>query len=91
MVQLFCIFFSYVNITKLLKFKTAILKLPTPQKLIRSLADVEEHIWQIKRRSNGNYFLKRANEHFFVSGHSNQRVDNQNVTKRVPQWYVMAM
>ena len=30
-----------------------------------------EHISQIKRRSDGNFFLKCANEHFFVSGHSN--------------------
>ena len=30
-----------------------------------------EHICQIKKRSDGNFFLKRANEHFFVSGHSN--------------------
>ena len=41
------------------------------QKGIRSLADIAEHICQIKRRSDGNCFLKRVNEHFFVSGHSN--------------------
>ena len=37
------------------------------QKLIRSLADIAEDIGQIKR-SDGNFFLKRANEHLFVSG-----------------------
>ena len=41
------------------------------QKLIGSLADLAEHICQIKRRSGGNFFLKRANEHFFISGRSN--------------------
>ena len=41
------------------------------QKVIRSLADIAEHIGQIKRRSDDNFFLKCANEHFIVSGHSN--------------------
>ena len=40
-------------------------------KVIRSLADIAEHICLIKRRSDGNFFLKRTNKHFFVSGHSN--------------------
>ena len=40
------------------------------QKGIRSLADIAEHICQIKKRSDGNCFLKRASEHFFVSGRS---------------------
>ena len=73
MIQPFCIFLSHLNITKLLKFKMAA-KRPflifCSQKGIRSLADIAEHICQIKRRSDGNCFLKRANEHFFVSGHS---------------------
>ena len=38
--------------------------------LIRSLADIAVHICQI-RRSDGNFFLKRANKYFFVSGPSN--------------------
>ena len=41
------------------------------QKGIRSLADIAEHIYLIERRSDGNCFMKRANDHFFVSGHSN--------------------
>ena len=40
------------------------------------MADIAEHICQIKRKSDGKFFLKRANELFFVSGHSNQRVDD---------------
>ena len=58
------------------------------------LADIAKHICQIKRRSDGNFCLKRANELFFVSGHSNQRVDDMGIktkTKTIPQWYVMAM
>ena len=55
MVQLFCNS-SYANITKLLKLK---------------MAYIAEHICQIERRCDGNFFLKHANEHFFVSGHSN--------------------
>ena len=39
--------------------------------LIRSFADIAEHICQIKRISENNFFLKCANEHFLVSGHSN--------------------
>ena len=62
------------NITKLLESKMAA-KRPffyfCSQKRIRSLADIAEHIGQIKRGSDVNCFLKRANEHFFVSGHSN--------------------
>ena len=41
------------------------------EKLIRLLADIAEHICQIQKRSDGIVFLKRANEHFFVSGCSN--------------------
>ena len=41
------------------------------QKLTRSLADIAEHICQIKKRFDRKFFLKRANEHFLVSGHSN--------------------
>ena len=42
-----------------------------PKGYIRSLADIAEHICQIKRRCDGNFFLKPANEHFFVSGRIN--------------------
>ena len=46
------------------------------------------HICQIKRISAEIFFLKWANEYFFVNGPSNQRVDynygNQNVTKNSP-------
>ena len=34
------------------------------------ITDIAEHICQIKRKSDGNFFLKRANGHFLVSGHS---------------------
>ena len=39
----------------------------------QSLADIHvaEHICQIKKGSDVNFFLKRANELFFVSDHSN--------------------
>ena len=53
MVQLFCIFLSHLNITKLLKFKMAAKRHFShfcSQKGIRSLADIAEHICQIKRR-----------------------------------------
>ena len=43
-------------------------KIVCSQKLIRSLA---VYICQIRRRSAGNFFLKRANKYFFVSGPSN--------------------
>ena len=46
-------------------------KIICSQKLIRSLADIAVHISKIKRRSAGNFFLKRAKEYFFVSGPSN--------------------
>ena len=64
-------FFIYVNITKLLKFKMAAERF----KLIRSLADIAVHIFQIKRKLLETFSLKHANEYFFVNGHSNQRVD----------------
>ena len=35
------------------------------QKLFSLFADLAEHICQIKKRPDGNFFLKRANEHFF--------------------------
>ena len=64
--RIFSHFLSHLNIKKLLKFKKAA-KRPffnfCPQKGIRSLADKAEHIRQIKRRSDGNCFLKRVNEH----------------------------
>ena len=41
------------------------------QKVISSLTDIAEHICQIKRKSDGNFFLKHANEFFFVIGLSN--------------------
>ena len=57
MVQLFCIFLSHLNITKLLKFKI-VAKRPFlncgSQKRIRSLADIAEHICHIKRICDGN-------------------------------------
>ena len=73
----FALFLSYVNITKLLKFflkwpLNGHFKIVWSQKLFRSLADIAVHICQIKRRSAGNVFLKRANEYFFVSGPSNK-------------------
>ena len=38
------------------------------QKLIRSLADIAEHIAKLKKKTDRNFFLERANEHYFVSG-----------------------
>ena len=36
------------------------------------LSDIAEHLnYQIKRKFAGNFFMKRANEHFFVSHRSN--------------------
>ena len=43
------------------------------------MADIVEHICQIKKRSDGNFFLKRANKLFFVSGHSNYSVDDMGI------------
>ena len=60
MVQLFCIFSDYVNVKNLLKFKMA-----CSQKLIKSMADIAQQICQIKRRSDENFLLKRAKDHFF--------------------------
>ena len=60
------------------------------QRGIRSLADIAEHICQIKRRSDGNCFLKRANKHFFVSGHSNERVDDMGI-KMSPKQFASGM
>ena len=63
--------------------------------LIRSLADIAEHNCQIKKRADENFFLKRANEHFFVSGHSNERVDDMEIKMSPKQFpsggYLMAM
>ena len=42
------------------------------QKGVRSVADIAEHICQIKWRFDGNFFLKRADEHFLFSGHINK-------------------
>ena len=50
MAELSRFFLTYVNITRLLKFKMAAERqfIFPPQKLIRSLADIAEHICQIK-------------------------------------------
>ena len=93
MVQLFCIFWSLLNNTKLLKFKMAA-KRPflnfCSQKGIRSLADIAENIFQIKRISDGNCFLKRASEHFSVSDHSNERVNDMGI-KMSPKQFSSCM
>ena len=67
----------------------AIFKLFAP-KLTRSLADIAEHICQMKRRSDGNFFLKHANKHFFVSGHGNERVDDMGI-KMTPEQFPSGM
>ena len=86
-------FLSLLNITKLLKFKMAATR-PffnfCSQKGIRSLADIAENICQIKIISDWNCFLKRANEHFFVSGHSNERVDDMGI-KMSPKQFASGM
>ena len=69
MVQLFCIFFSKYH--KITEIQNGCLKVFAPKKLIRSLADIAEHNYKIKRISDRNFFRKRAYEHFFVSGHRN--------------------
>ena len=38
---------------------------------VNQVIDIGVHISQIKIRSAGNFFLKRAKEYFFVSGPSN--------------------
>ena len=72
MVQPFC-FFSYINITN------GHFKIVCSQKLIKSLTDIAEHICHIKRRSDGNFFPKCANKHFFVSSHINYRVNDMGI------------
>ena len=57
------LFLCYVNITKLLNYFEIICS----QKLIRSLADIAEHICQIERKSPGNVFLKRTDESLLVA------------------------
>ena len=58
--QLFSFFFELRKYPK-------ITKIVCSQNLIRSLADIAEHICEIKRRSDGSFFLKHVNEHLFVS------------------------
>ena len=72
---------------------TTILKIVCSQKVIRLLADNAVYICQIRRRSAGNFFLKRANKYFFVSGPSNYRVDYMGIkmSQKIPQWYMMAI
>ena len=73
----FALFLSSVSIAKLIKFKMA--ARPPFQnclfpKVIRSLADIAVHSCAYllnKRRSAGNFFSKRADKYFFVSGPSN--------------------
>ena len=65
------VFFEFSKYHKINKIQnghlTAILKLFAPKQLIRSLADIAVHICQIKKGSDGNFFLKRANELLFVA------------------------
>ena len=72
--QAIWLFFSYVNITKIINSKWPLnghFEIFCCQKLIRSLADVAEHICQINRRFDENLPLKCANEHFLISDHTN--------------------
>ena len=89
----FPFFLSYVNITELLKFKMNA-KRPFWNRLLPEVnqADIAVYICQIKR-SAGHFFLKRANEHFFVSGPSNQRVHYMGIkmSSNISRCYVMAM
>ena len=86
---------SYVNVTKLLKINVAA-KRPFCNFLLPNVHQVIGwHSWVYlpnQKRPNGNIFLKRANEHFFVSGHSNLRVSDIGIkmAQKNPQWYVMA-
>ena len=57
----FALFFRYSN---------DLFEIACAKKLITSLPDIAEHICQIKRYA-GNFFLKYADEHFFVSHNSN--------------------
>ena len=56
------------------------------QKLIRSLAEIADYICKIKRRSDGNYFMKRSSEHFVVSGRINKRVDDMGINMSPKQF-----
>ena len=61
MVQIFCIVFELHKHRKITESVRS-------QKLFRSLADIAEHICQIKRKSDANFFPNRVNDHFFISG-----------------------
>ena len=61
---------KYHKITQIQNAKRPFLNFCS-KKGIGSLADIAEHICQIKRRYDGDCFLKPANKHFFVNGHIN--------------------
>ena len=69
MVQIF-FFFELHKYHQITPFKTVAKILKVFASKIRSLVDIAEHkcICQIKRKSDGKFFLKNTNEHFFVSG-----------------------
>ena len=61
--------FKLYNCHKLLNSKWPLnshFTIVVSQKLFRSLADIAEHICQIKKRSDGSILLKRAKKHFSI-------------------------
>ena len=76
MVQIFCIVFELCKYHKIPQIQNvrlaAILKLFPPKGYSPRLSDIAEHLnYQIKKKIDGIFFMKRANEHFFVSHRSN--------------------
>ena len=78
--------FAFLELSKYYKIQNG----RWSQKFIRSLADIAEQFYQIKRISDGNFFLKCANEHVFVSNHSNWRVDDMGI-KMSPKQFPSGM
>ena len=56
--------FAFIEWSKDYKIQIGHFEIVWSQKLIRPLTDIAEHICQIKKRSDGNFFLKCANENF---------------------------
>ena len=70
----FCVVFKLrknYKITQIINGCSTVIFKCSLLKEIMSLVDIAEYICQIKIKSDGNFFLERANEHFLVSGRSN--------------------
>ena len=66
MVQIFYIIFEVREYPKINQMQNCLLP-----KVNKSFADIVGHICQIKKKSDRTFSLKRAKEHFFVSGRRN--------------------